>query len=465
MSREVPDSAPLAVARRVIRPAGFFALSFGSMVGSGWIILLGDWLKRAAPGGALLALLAGGALMALIGCCYAELAARLPRAGGEFLYALEGLGRTAAFIVGWFITLFLVSLCAFEATALAWLVTELFPTAGGQPLYHILGESVTTDALALGVIGAAAVCVLNLRGVRTSVAFQRIVTFTFIAVMLGLIVAGLVFGASRNLQPMFATPDGHPWSSGAFWIFAMCAMLLNGFQSALYVIEERAPDVSVRAATLSMVAGIIGAAIFYAAVVLASGSIMPWRQILSAHLPVVAAFDVLSPSGIVGKIILLVSIASLAKTWNALMLMASRIVLAQSRAGMLPAAFAKLNQRAGAPSNAILLITLVSVAGMLLGKGALIPIINMATICIALIMVLTLVVLLKLRRQQPKSPGYAVPGAMPTIVLCCSGALLMAGFAFFAPLLQNPGHVPLEWMLMAVWAALGLAFSRLAARG
>jgi APA family basic amino acid/polyamine antiporter len=92
----VPDNAP----RRVIRPAGFFALSFGSMVGSGWIILLGDWLKRAAPGGALLALLAGGALMALVGCCYAELAARLPRAGGEFLYALEGLGRTAAFIVG-----------------------------------------------------------------------------------------------------------------------------------------------------------------------------------------------------------------------------------------------------------------------------------------------------------------------------------------------------------------------------
>jgi hypothetical protein len=38
---------------------------------------------------------------------------------------------------------------------------------------------------------------------------------------------------------------------------------------------SNAPDVSVRAATLSMVAGIIGAAIFYAAVVLAAGSIMP----------------------------------------------------------------------------------------------------------------------------------------------------------------------------------------------
>jgi amino acid transporter len=303
--------------------------------------------------------------------------------------------------------------------------------------------------------------VLNLQGVRSSVAFQRVVTFTFIAVMFALIVAGFVFGEAKNLQPLFQTPDGHAWTTGAFWIFAMCAMLLNGFQSALYVIEERAPDVSVRAATLSMVGGIVGAAIFYAAIIVAAGRMMPWREILSAHLPAVAAFDVLSASGIVGKIILLVSIASLAKTWNALLLMASRILLAQSRAGMVPAAFGRLNERAGAPSNAILLVTVVSIGGMLLGKGALIPIINMATICIAMILVLALVVLLKLRRQQPKSPGYAVPGGLTTILVCLSGAVLMAGFAFLGPLLQTPGHVPLEWMLMLAWGALGLVFSRL----
>jgi basic amino acid/polyamine antiporter, APA family len=257
---------------------------------------------------------------------------------------------------------------------------------------------------------------------------------------------------------MFATPDGHSWTSGAFWIFAMCAMLLNGFQSALYVIEERADGVSVSAATRSMVYGIVAAAVFYAAIILAAGCMLPWREILGAHLPAVAAFDVLSPTGIVGRIILLVSIASLAKTWNALLLMASRILVAQSRAGMVPADFAKLNQRAGAPSNAILLVTFVSVAGMLLGKGALIPIINMATICIAMILVLALLVLLKLRHRQPESPGYAVPGGLPTILVCLSGAVLMAGFAFVGPLLQNPGHVPLEWILMVAWAALGLIF-------
>jgi basic amino acid/polyamine antiporter, APA family len=464
MPSDVLEGTPFHGERRIIRPAGFFALSFGSMVGSGWIILLGEWLRRAAPGGALLALLAGGALMALIGTCYAELAARMPRAGGEFLYALEGLGRAPAFIVGWFITLFLVSLCAFEGTALAWLVSELVPTAQGRPLYHMLDESVTGVSLTLGFVGAAAVCVLNVSGVRSSVFFQRLVTYTFITVMFGLIVAGLVFGTPRNLQPMFDPPDGRSWSTGAFWIFAQCAMLLNGFQSSLYVIEARAPEVSVRAATLSMVLGIVAAAIFYAAVILAAGSIVPWREILSARLPAVAAFDALNSNGIIGKIILCVALASLAKTWNALVLMASRIILAQARAGMLPARFARLNPRGGAPANAILLVTIASIAGMVLGKGALIPIVNMAVICVAMVLVLSLVILLKLRRRQPLSPGYAVPGGTPTVLLCLGGAVLMAGFAFCQPMLEKPGAIPLEWILMAVWIALGVAFGRLASR-
>lgn len=458
-------SSEANVPRRVIRPAGFFALSFGSMVGSGWIILLGDWLRRAAPGGALLAFLAGGVLMGLVGCCYAELAARLPRAGGDFLYALEGLGRTAGFVVGSFITLFLVSMCAFEATAVGWLVTELIPAARGKALYHVLGESVTTDGIVLGLTGAIVVCVLNLRGVQSSVTFQRVVTFTFIGMMCLLIGGGFVFGTAQNLQPMFQPPGGQSWTRGALWIFAQCAMLLNGFQAALYVIEERATDVSVRAATLSMVGGIIAAAVFYACIILAAARMVPWQQLLPAHLPAVAAFNVLSSSGLVAVIILLVSIASTAKTWNALLLMASRILVAQARAGMVPAALGRLNARAAAPANAILLVTAVTITGMALGKGALIPIINMAVICITLILVLALTVLLRLRYKNPQSPGYSVPGGRLTIVICLTGALAMAAFAFFSPLLQRPGQLPLEWMLMAAWAAVSLIGSRSSSKG
>jgi len=116
----------------VVGRGGFFALSFGSIVGSGWIVLLGEWLRLAAPAGALLALLAGGMLMAAIGLCYAELAARMPRAGAELRYVADTLGPRVAFPVGWFLTLFLVAICAFEGTALPWLLGLLLPVRAAR---------------------------------------------------------------------------------------------------------------------------------------------------------------------------------------------------------------------------------------------------------------------------------------------------------------------------------------------
>jgi len=231
----------------VVGRGGFFALSFGSIVGSGWIVLLGEWLKLAAPGGALLALLAGGMLMAAIGLCYAELAARMPHAGAELRYVADTLGPKAAFPVGWFLTLFLVAMCAFEGTALPWLLGLLLPVHATS-LYRFLGEPVSGWGLSMGCFGAAAICALNLGGVRVSVLFQRVITYAFLAVMVSLIIAGLKFGKLENLQPAFSPPGGKSWLLGFTWLFGTCAMLLYGFQSALYLIEERVPPPTCRCA-------------------------------------------------------------------------------------------------------------------------------------------------------------------------------------------------------------------------
>lgn len=419
-------------------------------------MLLGGWLRLAAPGGALLALLAGGLFMSAIGMCYAELAARMPRAGGELRYALETLGPKVAFTVGWFLTLFLVAICAFEGTALAWLSSLLLPARHPMTVYHLLGEAVTGYDLAVGCGGAAVTCALNLSGLRVSVLIQRLITYSFIALMAALIVAGLVFGDVSRLQPLFSPPEGKSWLLGSSWIFATCAMLLYGFQTSLYLIEERAPDVDVRAATMCMVFGIIVAAAFYAAVVLSACSIVPWRSILVADLPSVAAFDALYPGGMIKRLILIVAIFSLGKTWNAIIMMASRLVLAQSQAALLPAMFGRLDVRGRTPTNAILLVTGASIMGIFLGRGAIVPIVNMATICVSMVIVLMVIALAIHRRREP-SPGFSVPAGSFTVPFCLTGAALMAAFALFQPLWLRHG-IPLEWKLIALWAALGLGF-------
>lgn len=98
MQPQPPRASTSTALRRAIGRGGFFSLAFGAIVGSGWVVVLGDWLKAAGPGGASLGFLAGALVMVLVALCYGELAARSTAAGGEFLYTLETFGRFPAFL-------------------------------------------------------------------------------------------------------------------------------------------------------------------------------------------------------------------------------------------------------------------------------------------------------------------------------------------------------------------------------
>ncbi|HEX4935103.1 MAG TPA: hypothetical protein VFV33_18085, partial [Gemmatimonadaceae bacterium] len=59
----------------------FFAFAFGAVVGVGWAVVLGDWLRQAGPLGTMLGLTAGGLVIICIGLCYGELAPLIPSSG------------------------------------------------------------------------------------------------------------------------------------------------------------------------------------------------------------------------------------------------------------------------------------------------------------------------------------------------------------------------------------------------
>ncbi|MGB2921336.1 MAG: amino acid permease [Mycobacterium sp.] len=69
------------------------ALGFGAMIGFGWVVLTGDWIGSAGTLGAVLAMAAGGVIMAVVGLTYAELTAAMPKAGGEHNSCSGGWGR------------------------------------------------------------------------------------------------------------------------------------------------------------------------------------------------------------------------------------------------------------------------------------------------------------------------------------------------------------------------------------
>src|SRR3546814_6704118 len=87
--------------QKAISPIQFAIFGFGSVVGTAWVVLLGGWLLRAGPIGAMLGVVLAGAAMALIAAMYAELAPRFPQTGGEVTYISAVFGKQSGFIVGW----------------------------------------------------------------------------------------------------------------------------------------------------------------------------------------------------------------------------------------------------------------------------------------------------------------------------------------------------------------------------
>jgi APA family basic amino acid/polyamine antiporter len=200
------------------------------------------------------------------------------------------------------------------------------------------------------------------------------------------------------------------------------------------------------------------AAIFYSLIILASASLIPWHDLNSGALPVAAAFDHALAGGVATKGILLVAMASLLKTWNAMHLSATRVILAQARAGILPATLAHIDARTGAPRRAALLVGLCTCLGVLAGRGAIGPIISMGTMCTTAIAALALFALMRLRATDSsgEKPAFLLPGGKPLLATIATGATIVATAAIATPFGISAG-MPVEIWLMLGWLAVGVA--------
>src|SRR5215472_13922179 len=79
----------------------------GSMIGSGIYIVSGEISRQVgAPGWLLVVWIVTGLLTVTAALSYGELAAMMPKAGGQYVYLREALSPLAGFLYGW--TLFLV---------------------------------------------------------------------------------------------------------------------------------------------------------------------------------------------------------------------------------------------------------------------------------------------------------------------------------------------------------------------
>lgn len=199
---ETPRAAPPSNTR-LVQGLGLFDATMivaGSMIGSGIFIVSADISRQVGSAGWLLAVWLITGLLTLAGAlCYGELAALLPRAGGQYVYLREAYSPLWGFLYGW--TLFLViqtGTIAAVAVAFAKFTSVLVPQLSDNHKLFEMGRFAISPMrlVALGVI--ALLTWSNSTSLRAGKLVQNTFTITKIASLLGLIVLGWFVGANAS---------------------------------------------------------------------------------------------------------------------------------------------------------------------------------------------------------------------------------------------------------------------------
>lgn len=421
------SSSPVAVptplsAERTVRGLTrlqLFMMSFGSIVGVGWITILGQWLSLAGPGGSIVALAVGAAAVLLVASNYALLARNdLFASGGEIGAVAASLGQRAAFIVTVAMCLATLSIVAFEAVSAGWIATTIFPALEGPPLYRSFGRDVHAGTVVIALVGTGVVALLNLRPIAKTARAQNVIVFVKLAVTAMFCIGGVVAGDATNLLPLLpTTATGEPAYGGILTLVATMPLWYAGFHVIAILSNERADTVRLTDVGGVMRVAIVAACLFYACVVLAASYVVPWQTLISAPLPAATAFRNGLSSTTFANLVLVSGLLGICSAWIACFAASVR-VLNQLRK--------QLSGRAADARSATLFITVVAAILALAGRAALVPIVNVAALCFGLVYLLVSLATWRhavtTRQRCTVALGAVVAGSMAAYVFVSSVA-------------------------------------------
>ncbi|MBK8147542.1 MAG: amino acid permease [Acidobacteria bacterium] len=178
----------------------------GSMIGSGIFIVSADIARQTgSAGGLLLTWIITGLLTIFAALSYGELAAMMPKAGGQYVYLRESYSPLWGFLYGW--TLFLViqtGTIAAVAVGFARFLGVLFPSISPEsyiiPPVHIssgYAVSLSTQQL-VGVVMIIVLTIINMQGLALGKWIQNVFTSAKTLSLIALILLGIIIGGASG---------------------------------------------------------------------------------------------------------------------------------------------------------------------------------------------------------------------------------------------------------------------------
>src|SRR2546425_7105670 len=410
----------MADLKRSLKLFDGLAMVVGIMVGSGIFRtpgLVAAQLGR--PWLTFVAWTAGGALAFLGALLFAELATRLPRAGGKYVYAREALGPRAGFVVGW------VEALGMYAAAIA-----AIGVAAGEFLVRLAGWPAAVTPWA-GVGFVALFTAINLVGVASGRWVQNLVTAAKVLALVGVVVIALVHGTGSGWHGVLAgAPRGAAVWGALAVAFQSVIWTYYGYVDAAKIAEEvvdpgrTVPRVLLGGIALAAALDLLLSAAFF--------NVLPLERVAASTLVAAdAAAAIFGARGgtVIAALALIVVLASL----NGNVFVTPRVLfgLARERRGLAPAALARVN-RGGTPWVAMLVVGAVAMG--LAATGTFGDLLSLAIVLILLIDSFVVAALFRLRARTPEAPfRVAFFPALPVLFLLIYAALFV-GSALAQPL-------------------------------
>ena len=466
MEGSLKDDPNIAVENRKtlqksLKPHWVWAIALGSSIGWGAFVQPVNWMSTAGPAGAMIGFAIGGLLMMLIAISYGFLIKSFPVSGGEFAYAYISLGRTHAFISGWFLTLGYICIVALNASAFALMFKFVFPSIlENLYMYQVAGWDVYGMEIIIASVALAIFGYSNIRGGSLSGSIQ----FVFCIIMVvGVVALAFMVGMDpsaglSNVQPSF--PTDTTAFAAIMTIVAIAPWAFVGFDNVPQAAEEF--DFSSKKAFNLIIMAILVATLLYCLMILTTAMIQPWEDLAAANHIWGTGVAVQELLGTVGIVILVVALTMGVFTGlNGFIISTSRLLFAMSRAKIIPETFSKLHPKYKTPHISIIFVILVSMVAPWFGRQALTWVVDMSAIGVTIAYFYTCYTAFTLFKWKKDANYNEDKNVVSPVKKAFSGFGIFASVIFLGLLLipGSPAFLGIQSRIaLAVWVIVGVIF-------
>lgn len=432
----------------------------GSMIGSGIFIAPSIMAGYVQSASFVTLLWVIGGIFTLCGALsYGELAASMPKAGGQYVFLKEAYSPLFGFLYGW--TLFLVIQTGFiaaVAVAFAKYLGIFIPVLSESVvLFRIFLGSHSfafNSAQAVGIVSIILLVIVNCFGIKLGAAIQNIFTFLKLLALALLIILGfgLGKGSFSNFLPLFKPALPAALNMGLFAALAVALskalFALDSWNSVTFTAEEvkNAPKTLPSALSLgtiiTTVVYTLTAAVFFYLVPAAKAALVPDNRIAAAAAQVIFG----------GVGLYFIAAAILISTFgcnNGLILSGARVYYSMAKDGLFFKGLTAIHPKYRTPINS--LVSQGAWACILTLTGTYSDLLTYSAFASVLFNLMTVIGIFVLRKKKPDLPRPYKAFGFPWI----PSLYILIAIAFVVFILQGD---PLNSFKGIVLIVVGIPF-------